>query len=116
MNNGSLRQHIEGKAHKLNFDTGERIIEPGIPNDILALIKLQDQEQKAKPTTIDFDKLKSQLEFILGDDTEAVKDLLASHAFDDKIKYDLQNRLEINKKMKHMKNKFKLKVLTSKRD
>ena len=40
MNKGSMRQHVEGKAHKRNYDTGEPIVHSGFPKEILTLLEM----------------------------------------------------------------------------
>ncbi len=103
MNKGAMRQHIQGKLHRLNFDTGEPIIKPGIPQDVLAQIKMQKQEPEIKPTPVNFDQLKSQLEIVL-DDPQDVKDILAKHAFDEKIKNDIEKKLDVKNKIQILGN------------
>ncbi len=98
MNKGSMRQHVEGKAHKRDYDTGEPIVHSGFPKEILAQLELQKQEPKVKSKPDSFDELKEKLEYIL-DDPKAIKELLAKYGFDDRIKYDVQNKLEIQKKL-----------------
>jgi len=91
MNKGSMRQHVEGKAHKRNYDTGEPIVYSGIPKEIIAQLELQ--KPKAESKSDNFDELKRKLEFMLPDNPEDVKELLAKHGFDGWIKYDIQSKL-----------------------
>ena len=92
MNKGAMRQHVEGKLHKRNYDTGEPIMEQEIPKEILAQIKLQKKEPKAKSKSDSFDELKRNLECVL-DDPEDVKDLLVRYGFEEMIKHDIQRKI-----------------------
>jgi len=93
MNKGAMIQHVEGKLHKRNYETGEPIMEQEIPKEILAQIKLQKQEPKAKSKPDSFDELKRKLECVL-DDPEDVKDLLVRYGFDGMIKHDIQSKID----------------------
>jgi len=64
---------------------------------------MQKQEPEIKPTPVNFDQLKSQLEIVL-DDQEAVKDILVKHAFDEKIKYDIEKKLDVKNKIEILGN------------
>ena len=97
MNKGSMRQHVEGKAHKRNYDTGESIMEQEIPKEILAELKLQKQESKPEPKQDNFDKLKKKFESIFPNNPEHVRELLVKHGFEWMIKYDIQNIIERDK-------------------
>jgi len=100
MNKGSMRQHVEGKAHKRNYDTGEPIMEQGIPKEILAQLKLQKQESKVESKQDNFDELKRKLEFMFPDNPEDVKDLLSRYGFEGTIKYDIQSKIDGHKRDK----------------
>ena len=95
MNKGAMRQHVEGKLHKKNYDTGEPIMEQEIPKEILAQIKLQKQEPKAKSKSDSFDELKRNLECVL-DDPKDVKDLLVRYGFEGMIKNDIQRKINVH--------------------
>jgi len=116
MNKGSMRQHVEGKAHKRNYDTGEPIVHSGIPKEILAELELQKQESKAESKQDNFDELKRKLEFMLPDNPEDVKDLLARYGFDGWIKYDIQSKINGHKNDKFVESYAKLMVALMKQN
>jgi len=93
MNKGSMRQHVEGKAHKRNYDTGEPIVDSGFPKEILAQLELQKQKPKVESKQDNFDELKRKLEFMLPDNQEDIKEILAKYGFEGMIKYDIQSKL-----------------------
>ena len=103
MNKGAMRQHVEGKLHKRNYDTGEPIMEQEIPKEILAQLELQKKESKAKSKPDSFDDLKRKLEFVL-DDPEDVKDLLVRYGFDEMIKHDIQRKINGHETKKTAEN------------
>jgi len=105
MNKGSLKQHLRGKAHRVDIDTGKPINVTGIPKEILAELKLQKQEPKVESKSDSFDELKRKLEYVL-DDPKAIKDLLAKYGFEGMIQFAVQNKLEIQKKLQLL-DKFK---------
>ena len=100
MNKGSLKQHLRGKAHRVDFDTGKPINVTGIPKEILAELKLQKQESKPEPKQDNFDELKKKFELIFPNNPEHVRELLVKHGFEWMIKYDIQNIIERDKNNK----------------
>ncbi len=108
MNKGSMRQHVEGKAHKRNYDTGELIMEQEIPKEILAELKLQKQESKVESKQDNFDELKRKLEFMFPNNPEDVKDLLAIYGFEGMIQFDIQNKINGYKRDKSTESYVKI--------
>jgi len=108
MNKGSMRQHVEGKAHKRNYDTGELIMEQEIPKEILAELKLQKQESKVESKQDNFDELKRKLEFMFPNNPEDVKDLLAIYGFEGIIQFDIQNKINGYKRDKSTESYVKI--------
>lgn len=108
MNKGSMRQHVEGKAHKRNYDTGELIMEQEIPKEILAESKLQKQESKVESKQDNFDELKRKLEFMFPNNPEDVKDLLAIYGFEGMIQFDIQNKINGYKRDKSTESYVKI--------
>ena len=100
MNKGSMRQHVEGKLHKRNYDTGEPLMEQEIPKEILAQLKLQKQESKPEPKQDNFDELKKKFELIFPNNPEHVRELLVEHGFEWMIKYNIQNIIRRDKNEK----------------
>ena len=107
MNKGSMRQHLSGKAHRVDFDTGEPINISGIPKEILAQLELQKQESKVEAKPDNFDELKRKLEFLL-DDPEDVKDILGQYGFEGMIKYNVQSKLKVQKEIQFLDKYLKL--------
>lgn len=98
MNQGSMRQHIEGKNHQLNFDTGEKLEKTDVsfeklihkanwPNQKLTVDSGQDK----------FWELKAKLDVLFPDHPETIRTLLAKHAVDGQIKWDIIENLRYNK-------------------
>ena len=98
MNKGSMRQHVEGKAHKRNYDTGEPIVDSGFPKEILAQLELQKPKVELKQDS--FDELKRKLEYMFPNNPEDVKDLLSRYGFEGTIKYDIQSKIDGHKRDK----------------
>ena len=82
---------VKGSDFLADQGVAQRLCEE-IPKEILAQIKLQKQEPKAKSKPDSFDELKRKLEFVL-DDPEDVKDLLVRYGFDEMIKHDIQRKI-----------------------
>jgi len=108
MNKGSMRQHVEGKAHKRNYDTGESIMEQEIPKEILAQLKLQKLKPKVESKQDNFDELKRKLEFMFPNNPEDVKYLLARYGFEGMIQFDIQSKINSHKKDKSNESYVKI--------
>jgi hypothetical protein len=108
MNKGCMKQHLRGKAHRVDIDTGEPINVSGIPKEILAELKLQKQESKVESKQDNFDELKRKLEFMFPNNPEDIKDLLARYGFEGMIKYDIQSKINSHKKNKSAESYVKI--------
>ena len=91
MNKGSMRQHIEGKKHGLNFDTGEHITKTEhIPVDFDEQIRGgSNQTTKTESGTEPFWELKEKLDTILPGQAPIVAFLLAKYCFKGELGEDV---------------------------
>lgn len=115
MNRGAMRQHVEGKAHRKNYDTGESIMESELPKEIQKQIELLNKKTKKESKDINFDELKKQLDYIF-DDPKDVKRILVKHV-DEKIRTDVQNTLEAKRQASQIVTLYEIaKVLDEQRN
>ena len=106
MNKGALKQHLRGKAHKIDFETGEPIVSSGIHKEILMHLESINKVE-AKPSSDKFWELNSKLDVMFPGNHEAKNYLLSHHGFDDMIKYDIQNQIKVQKDIETLKKFFK---------
>ena len=93
-----MRQHIEGKIHLLNFDTGEPIIQANFPKEILSQLEQKEKSILNQTKKDNFWELKEKLDYMFLDDEKAKRDILARYGFDGLIKYTIEDRLDIKNK------------------
>ena len=101
LNNGTIKQHIRGPKHKLNYETGKPIVDSDNLNEILnKKIECFNQNVKFEDESDIFWQLKRKFEFIFPNNPEHVKELLVKHGFDSRINYDIQNIIQRDKREK----------------
>jgi len=92
MNLGAMRQHIEGKAHQLNFITGKPINKIDV-SEIYKMIKESQNQVPIKSEREGFDNFHHILTtiFKVPDRTQAM--IIAKYTLKDEKRIDVQNHL-----------------------
>ena len=85
MNKGAMRQHVEGKQHKINFDTGEPIPDSDFPKEIFSKIKPEEKIQDKQSNSMEFWELNNQLKIMFPDSPDIRRVILAQHAYEGDI-------------------------------
>ena len=94
MNKGAMRQHIQGKLHRKDFDTGKDLVETAPPFESLPQeMYWPDKEQTLKFNPKIFWQLKPILESFMQNDPRTVNEILLDHAFDFSLKWDIIPKL-----------------------
>ena len=101
LNNGTVKQHIRGPKHGLNYETGKSIVDSDNLNEILnKKIEWFNQNVKFEDESDIFWQLKRKFEFIFPNNPEHVRELLVKHGFEWMINYDIQNIIQRDKREK----------------
>jgi len=97
LNRGSMRQHIQGKKHRLNFDTGEPLVKTkNLPIDVEEHAKewVNQKSSKKEVTKSDpFVDLSIKLNLIFLQRNPLVAFLLAKHGLEGELRDDVMNCL-----------------------
>ena len=48
MNHGAMKQHVEGKVHRINFSIEEPMVNSDIPREILSILELEKEKNPNK--------------------------------------------------------------------
>ena len=85
MNKGAMKQHVEGKMHKIYFDTGEPMEDSIFPREIFSKIELEEKTQDKQSNPVEFWDLNEQLKIIFPDNPDIRRIILAHHAYEGDI-------------------------------
>jgi len=107
MNHGAMKQHVEGKAHRINFSTGEPIVNSDIPKEVQSILELK-KKTETKNEIDKFWDLKVKLDVLFPEDDDFKKYLLAEHGFDSTEKWDIKRALSNKADLKLLKDLFEL--------
>ena len=110
MNIGSMRQHIQGKLHGLDYDTGEKLTEPDLPFE-KPTQKTNGPNQKPIDKLHEgyFWELYAQLVKIFPNHPRTVILVLARNAFEGELRRDILKNLEFNNSVDLLKIKQNIK-------
>jgi len=90
LNRGSMRQHIQGKKHRLNFDTGEPLVKTkNLPIDVEVHAKEWVNQKSSKKDTVNrdpFDQLVHKLVVIFLNQDNPAGVLLAKHGLEGELR------------------------------
>ena len=88
MNRGAIRQHIEGKKHRLNFDTGEPLrATENIPANLYEHVKKWPIQETTKtgPDNVSFWEFKEKLDAIFQTKDPEIAVLLIENCFEGEL-------------------------------
>ena len=108
MNHGAMKQHVEGKAHRINFSTGEPMVNSDIPIEILSILELKKEKIQTKPNTDKFWDLKAKLDVMFPEDEYTKRKILADYGFDGMKKWDVKHGLKVERDLKEWEKIFKM--------
>jgi len=114
MNRGAIKQHIQGKKHRLNFDTGEplRATENISANLDEHVKKWRNQETtKTGPDNVSFWDFKEKLEAIFQTKDREVAFLLINYCFEGKLSVRIHASLEARNFRRYYERKYKKDVM-----
>ena len=98
MNRGAIRQHIEGKKHRLNFDTGEPLrATENISANLYEHVKKWPIQETTKtgPDNVSFWEFKDQLEAIFQIKDPEITVLLLEYCFEEELSNRIYRRLTL---------------------
>ena len=113
LNRGSMRQHIQGKKHRLNFDTGEPLVKTkNQPIDVEEHAKEWVNQKSSKKEVTESDLL-IQLAIKLGviylQQDPVIARLLAKHGLEGELRDDVMQTLLIRDQWRVLKEANKAK-------
>jgi len=99
LNRGSMRQHIQGKKHRLNFDTGESLVRTkNLPIDVEEHAKEWVNQKSSKKEVTESDlliQLAIKLGIIFLQQNSVIARLLAKHGLEGELRDDVMQELLI---------------------
>jgi len=114
MNRGAIRQHIEGKKHRLNFDTGEPLrATENISANLYKHVKKWPIQETIKTGTdnVSFWEFKDQLEAIFQIKDREAAFLLIQYCFEGKLSVRIHASLEARNFRRYYENKYKKDIM-----
>jgi len=113
LNRGSMRQHIQGKKHRLDFDTGEPTIRTkNLPIDVEEHAKEWVNQKSSKKDTVNrdpFDQLVHKLVAIFLNQDNPAGVLLAKHGLEGELRDDVMKTLMIREQWRVLEEANKAK-------
>ena len=114
MNRGAIRQHIEGKKHRLNFDTGESLrATENISANLYEHVKKWPIQETTKTglDNVSFWEFKEKLDAIFQTKDREVAFLLINYCFEGKLSVRIHASLEARNYRRYYENKYKKDVM-----
>jgi hypothetical protein len=114
MNRGAIRQHIQGKKHRLNFDTGEPLrATENISANLDEHVKKWPNQETTKTglDNVSFWDFKEKLEAIFQTKDREVAFLLINYCFEGKLSVRIHASLEARNFRRYYENKYKKDVM-----
>jgi len=114
MNRGAIRQHIEGKKHRLNFDTGEPLrATENFSANLYEHVKKWPIREPTKTGTdnVSFWEFKDQVEAVFQIKDPEVAFLLINYCFEEKLGVRIHASLRARNFRRYSENKYKKDVM-----
>lgn len=113
LNRGSMRQHIQGKKHRLNFDTGESLVKTkNLPIDVEEHAKEWVNQKSSKKEVTESDlliQLTIKLGIIFLQQNPVIAFLLAKHGLKGELRDDVMKTLLIREQWRVLEEANKAK-------
>lgn len=95
LNRGSMRQHIQGKKHKLDFDTGKPLVKTKSPLPNVEHIKSENQKSSKKESFNKDPFWDLALKLVIMVQNPAIGSILAKHRLEGELRDDVMFLLQL---------------------